>query len=92
AAPAGEYILEVVGVEKKISGGEKTSGSEMLTFHWKIVESEHQSHMWENLILHVDSMWKVKQCFKALGLIDANGRFQGSTDELVGARVRARLT
>jgi hypothetical protein len=91
AAPAGEYTLEVVGAEMRTSSGEKTGGSQMLFIHWKIVDSDQTAHLFENLIIHPDTMWKVKQCFKALGLIDANGQVQMATDELVGARCRAKV-
>lgn len=92
AAPSGEYTLECVSAELRISDGEKTRGSQMIFFHWKIVDSDQSAHLFENLILHPDTMWKVKQCFKALGLIDAKGHVQMATDELVGARVRAKVT
>lgn len=92
AAPAGEYIIEVVSSEMRVSHGEKTDGSQMIFLHLKIVESEHDAHMFENLIIHEDSMWKVKQFFKAMGLIDSNGQVHMATDELVGARCRGKVT
>jgi hypothetical protein len=91
AAPAGEYILECVTCELKVSQGAKTAGTKMLGFHWKIVESEHTAHVFENLMLGGDAMWKTKQCFVALfGKGQTN--FSMSCEELVGVRVRGRLT
>ncbi len=92
AAPAGEYIVEVVSAEMRTSSGQKTSGSQMIFLHFKIVESEYDAHIFENLIVHPDSMWKVKQFFKAVGLIDAQGQVQMATDELVGVRCRGRVS
>ena len=91
AAPAGEYTLECVSVDIKVSQGAKTAGTKMLVFHWKIVESEQTAHLFENLMMGGDAMWKTKQLFQAL-FGKEQQEFQMSVEELVGARVRGRVT
>lgn len=91
AIPAGEYVLEIVAVELKVSKGEKTSGSQMLGMHWKVLEGEFSnSRIFDNLLLAGNAMWKTKQAFAAM-FGKKQQQFEMSTDEMAGTRVRARV-
>lgn len=92
AAPAGEYQLEIVSAELRVSKGEKTAGTRMLNLHWKIVGGEaDNTRVFENLMLAGDAMWKTKQFFVA-AFGKGQTTFQMNCEELVGVQVRARLT
>jgi hypothetical protein len=91
AIPAGTYRLECVDADLRVSEGEKTGGAQMLFMHWKVADGPHEnSRIFDNLIFHDSTMWRVKQAFNAM-FGKGQTAFNMHTSEFAGVQVRARV-
>lgn len=61
--PDNTYDVRVAEVETKTS----KSGNPMVSLTLEITSGEHEGRkLWENLVIHENTMWKVKQVLEAL--------------------------
>lgn len=89
--PDGEYVLEAVHVELKTSKGEKTTGTPMLVFHWKVIGGEMDNRrIFDNALLGGNSLWRTKQLFEAI-FGKGQAQFSMAPDELIGSQVLAKV-
>jgi hypothetical protein len=70
--PAGDYLLRVVAVEKKISNGMKTAGDALWALEFAI-EQPVQGRCWDNLIDNHECHWKWDVFLKSMGVTLAKG-------------------
>lgn len=71
-APEGDYILRVTGFESGISSGGKTAGADKYEVEISI-ERPEGGRVWENLIDHDLTAWKIDCFIKCMGVVIPKG-------------------
>lgn len=71
-APEGDYILRVTGFERGISKGGKTAGADLYEAELSI-ERPEGGRVWEGLIDHDLTAWKIDCFVKCMGVVLPKG-------------------
>jgi len=71
-APEGDYILRVTGFERSISKGGKTAGADLYEAELTI-ERPEGGRVWEGLIDHDLTSWKIDCFVKCMGIVLPKG-------------------
>lgn len=97
--PEGEYVLEVIAAEVGISKGAKTRTSDQIELTLKAVQAapgatlpENAGRVWETLIFHPSTDWKVDNFVKSTNLAQEPGQEVEINEEtVIGLRGWAKV-
>lgn len=87
--PPGDYRVEVIAVEYGISKGKATGGSDTIELKLKVMDEGNT--IYDTLILHQDTDWRIDQFLKATSGAQKDQKFNLSENFLVGLRAWATL-
>tara|TARA_Y100000034_G_scaffold126429_1_gene177647 strand:+ start:884 stop:1285 length:402 start_codon:yes stop_codon:yes gene_type:complete len=84
--PEDRYLLEVVGMEERVSG----SGNPLISTRFKVVEGDHEGrNVFTNFVLTPNSLWNLRGFLEACGLEDLVSGETDTNEVIENAKGRA---
>jgi len=81
AVPDGEYLLEVVSIEEKVS----SEGNAYLAWKWKVADGAYKgASIYDNTSLKSTALWRLKTLLECLGVDVSDGKMSLNFKEYLG--------
>jgi hypothetical protein len=84
--PEGDYVFQVTDAREEISQGKSTSGSTVYKLRLQCSGAGGKTMVFEDLIDHDKTAWKINGMIKATGMFAAGGRVMLDAESFIGLR------